>query len=114
MIVIEASFFLHYKINETWLHSYMRQIISSDFIWTHDKKDEFHRWFTYTFLHASTSHITMNVIFQVSVPSSCHGKTQSEILKTVFWFYGVPIETDNIAPRDPSASTGNTETLSQR
>ena len=52
-------------MNETWLNSYMRQILNSDMIWAHDKKDEIHRWFTYTFIHSSTSHITTNVILQV-------------------------------------------------
>ena len=69
-------------MNETWLNSYMRQILNSDMIWAHDKKDEIHRWFTYTFIHSSTSHITTNVILQVSPhsqfllntnPSPCPG-----------------------------------------
>ena len=69
MVAIEISYFIYYKMNETWLNSYMRQILNSDMIWAHDKKDEIHRWFTYTFIHSSTSHITTNVILQVRLQS---------------------------------------------
>jgi len=65
MVVIEISFFVHYKMSETWLNSYMRQILNSDMIWAHDKKDEIHRWFSYAFLHSSTSHISTNIILQI-------------------------------------------------
>ena len=92
MIVMETSFFIHYKINETWLNTYMRQILNSDLIWTHDTKDEFHRWFTYTFLHVDTSHVTMNVLLQVSARTFILGGQKSNIIEIGSLSYGSVIE----------------------
>ena len=46
-----------------------------------DTKDEFHRWFIYTFLHVNTSHVTMNVLLQVNAPTFIFGGQKCNIIE---------------------------------
>jgi len=60
-VSIELYFFISFSSGE----NYSKQLINSEYLWTAEHKSEWHRWFTYSFLHSGSRHLFFNLTIQI-------------------------------------------------